>query len=250
MRRRLSVCSYSVLVLVSWLLLGERVHAERVVLPPPPTPITNLNIPRPPGFGPSSQDSNSTIQPHRSIQQSNDVFISQSNFASRAAALKSNPRASLTNSIDPIEQSLQQAADRLESELSDPNLNPIMRKTYEGLLADRKAQLADHQTNAQLWAHVHLAHQHHDLDQAAQADQALADYLGAKLGRIQGKSYPAGVSLSTVLADYRKQGGVSVSAASSPHNVLRLVVIVAFIIPPIVIGFFVFKMRFSRPPKM
>jgi len=50
-----------------------------------------------------------------------------------------------TNKPDFVGQALSNSVTRYEQELANTNLNPILRKSFERLLEDRKRQLADHE---------------------------------------------------------------------------------------------------------
>jgi hypothetical protein len=70
-----------------------------------------------------------------------------------------------------------------------------------------KRMLEDHRTNVQLWAEVRRARVSGDPRQVSAAEQALADYLSARLARIYGKTNPPGASLAVILKEYRALRG-------------------------------------------
>jgi hypothetical protein len=67
--------------------------------------------------------------------------------------------------------------------------------------------LEDHRTNVQLWTEVRRARVSGDPRQVSVAEQALADYLSARLARIYGKTNPPGTSLAIILKEYRALRG-------------------------------------------
>jgi hypothetical protein len=72
----------------------------------------------------------------------------------------------------------------------------------------------------------------------------LANYLAANLGQIQGKTYPSGMSLDAIMSEYRKQENGSHWFDS--RAVIRALVIILFLLPPLVMGFVAFKKRLTK----
>jgi hypothetical protein len=164
--------------------------------------------------------------------------LQQTNSAESAApgALPGGPpgpkRAPLGPPPDPIVAALSANIAQLEHTLADPMLPTNMQSTYRGMLGNYQGKLADYQTNAQLWAKLHASQTAMDSARIAQAKSELATYLAAKLERMQGKKYPAGMSYDAVIKEYRKLGG------QSPFD--RRIIVVAFLAlvalgPPIVL---------------
>jgi hypothetical protein len=104
---------------------------------------------------------------------------------------------------DSLEKVLATSIERYEQYLADPSLDPYHRSAYERLLDDTNQKLADHRTNAQLWANVLQARVSRDAEKVARNEQQLADYLAARMGKIRGKPFPPGTSLSAVMKEYR-----------------------------------------------
>lgn len=121
----------------------------------------------------------------------------------------------LRSNAAPIELPLLRSIAHLEEELARPDLDPSQRKTSEALLNERRTQVADLQKNGQLWQNLHQAELAGSPKTVAQASQALADYLIAWLGRMEGRTYSSGMSLDAVMKEYQRHaaGGVL-----DPHN--------------------------------
>jgi len=167
---------------------------------------------------------------HRTMVQSNQAF---------AEAIRLNPRTARTNMPDPIEQFLSLDVARNERMLADPTLDPNTRRMFERMLEDAKQKLADHETNAQLWDNLRLARQSKDVKQVAYAERELVDYLAARLGKIQGKTYPHGMSLDAIMEKYRKQSGDY--HWFDNRTVIRAIMLTLFLLPLIVIIFSAIK---------
>jgi hypothetical protein len=159
-------------------------------------------------------------------------------------AVKSNPRTAWTNMPDPIEEALASDVTKYEGELANTSLAPNTRKTYEAMLDNYNQKLADHETNAQLWANLRLALDSHKQEQLVQAQRQLADYLATRLGKVQGKTYPAGMSLDAILAEYQKQANGS--HWSNRQTIIRFFLLAVFLVPPVVMIFVALKKRFSK----
>ena len=161
-----------------------------------------------------------------------------------AAAMRSDPKTAFTNMQDPISQSWSLTVAQNERELADPALNPYRRQALEIIMANAKQQLADHQTNAQLWANLVQAQLSRNSEQVASSQAKLADYLGSKLGKIQGKTYPQGMSLDAIMDEYRKQGNGSHWFDS--RTVIRTIIFTVFLLPPLVMLFMAIRKRASK----
>jgi hypothetical protein len=92
----------------------------------------------------------------------------------------------------------------------------LQRREPAGSLRDKskvigtchsKEQLDDLERDAQLWANVHRALQSRDHAESVHAEQELADFLSARLARVEGKSYTQGVSLEAVMQIYKARTG-------------------------------------------
>ncbi len=68
---------------------------------------------------------------------------------------------------------------------------------------DMAARREDHRKDMRLWAEVRRARASGDPKAISAAEQALADYLSARLARTRGKTYPPGTSLTTILKEIR-----------------------------------------------
>ena len=167
---------------------------------------------------------------HEAQVESNKAF---------AEAIRSNPRGALTNMPDPITQALSLSVARTKSELADPTIDPYRRQAHETVLGTFKQQLADHETNAQLWADVHSARASGNQEEISNAEHMLADYLAAKIGK------PKGMSLDAVMEEYKKRSGDYHWYDSRP--IIRTTLLVVFLVPPTVMIFFALKKRFSKP---
>ncbi len=172
---------------------------------------------------------------HQAQVQSNKAFIE---------AIRSNPRTALTNMPDPIEQSWSSAIAQKERELADPRLDPYRRQALETIVTTFKQQLADHTTNAQLWANLRLAQQSKDAEQMDHAKRELADYLAKSLGKIQGKTYPTGMSLDAIMEEYREQGNGSHWFNS--RTAIRTIILTVFLLPPLLMIYMAIKKRASK----
>ncbi len=172
---------------------------------------------------------------HQAQVQNNKAFVE---------TMHSNPKTALTNMPDPIEQSWSLAIAQKERELADTTLDPYRRQALEAIVATLKQQLADHTTNAQLWANLHQAQQSKDAETKAYAERELADYLEANLGKIQGKKYPPGMSLDAIMAEYQKQGNGSHWFNS--RTAIRAIILTVFLLPPLVMIFMAIKKRVSK----
>lgn len=155
----------------------------------------------------------------------------QANFV---GSVRSNSKTAWTNMPDPISEQLTLEVAKYQAQLADPTLAPGIRKSYERMLANYQEKLADHETNAFLWANLHLAEQNDNREQIASAKKHLAKFLAGQLGRMQGKTYPTNMSLDAVLAEYSKQGGGS-HWFGNPVAIRALLYVVMFLTPLILI---------------
>jgi hypothetical protein len=132
-----------------------------------------------------------------------------------------------TNILDPISESLTMDVARCQQDLADPLLTTNARASYQAMLEDYQQKLADHTTNARLWMNMRLAKQQHwSPEQTVLAKRQLADYLAVKLGVMQGKTYPPGMSLEAVMKQYRRQvGGSEISRRNIVVAALALVLL-------------------------
>ena len=142
-------------------------------------------------------------------------------------SVRANPRTAWTNRSDPIEQAFASDVAKYERMLADPALAPNLRETYEAMLEGYKQDLADHKTNAQLWADLRMARQLKDHERIDLSEKQLADYLAIKLGKIQGKKYSPGMSLDAVLEQYRIQAGGGIDR----RQVIRAILVFVMIAP-------------------
>lgn len=181
------------------------------------------------------KDLRGQLADHHAMVQSNQAF---------AEAIRSNPRTAWTNMPDPIEQSLVLDVKRNERMLADPALDPNTRSMFERMLEDSKQRLADHKTNLELWINLRLARQTKDVEQTTRAEKELADYLAARLGKVQGKTYPQGMSLNAIMEEYQKQEKGSHWLDS--RKVIRMVILTVLLLPPLVMVFMAIKRRASR----
>jgi len=130
----------------------------------------------------------------------------QSNNAT-VQAISANPAGAVTNLGDPIDLAMSRQVDSYQKELADPALDHTRREAIEFALSDLTQIRDDHRLNAQLWSNVTDARRSRDSKHIAQAEGELADYLAKKLGKMQGKTYPTGMSLEAVMEQYRIQAG-------------------------------------------
>jgi hypothetical protein len=166
---------------------------------------------------------------HESQVESNKTLV---------ANIRSNPRGALTNMPDPIAQALSLSVMRAENELSDPTLPAYRRQALETISATYKQQLADHETNAQLWLDLRLAQASKDGGKVADAEHKLADYLAAKIGK------PKGMSLDTVMEEYKKRSGDYHSFNN--RTIIRAIIIAFLLLPPVVMLFKAIRGRASK----
>lgn len=161
-----------------------------------------------------------------------------------AETIRTNRMSFTTNPPDIIGQTMSRSIDNYEKQSVNPGLPPNMRETYKMLAEDRKKQLADHQTNAQLWINLRLAQKSKDTEHMAHAEKELADYLAIRLGKIQGKTYPQGMSLDAILQEYQKQSNKF--HWFDRRTVVRTIIFTMFLLPPLVMLFMTIKRRVSK----
>lgn len=155
-------------------------------------------------------------------------------------SVRSNPKTAWTNMPDPITETLSSDVSRYDALSKDPMLPPRERETYKTMLAGYQSKLADHETNAQLWASLHLAEQNNDPQQVARSEQQLADYLAVKLGELQGKKYPTGMSYAAVVEQYRIQAG---GGRFDRRKIVVAILAVTAILPVVIL---IFKLSWRR----
>ena len=178
------------------------------------------------------------LDDHKNQVQGREAFI---------ARVRANPRTAMTNFSnlpDPVVQSMSALKARYERTLAETNLAPEVRKADEHLLATIDQHLTDHQTNVQLWANLHQVEMSKDPAKTEQAKRALASYLAIRLGKIQGKTYPANISLDAIMVEYNKLDGGSSWFRS--RNIIRAAIIGVFLVPPVVMMFMMFRKRIGK----
>jgi len=158
-------------------------------------------------------------------------------------SVQADPKTAWTNILDPPTAALASDVARCQGHLADPALAANERAMYQFELKDYQQKLSDHITNAQLWANVHLAHEHQSPEQIAQAEKQLANYLAVKLGQLQGKTYPQGMSLDAVMEQYRRQFG---DYETSRRKIMLGVLILTLLAPLAVISWLLLKRRLKR----
>jgi hypothetical protein len=84
------------------------------------------------------------------------------------------------------------------------SLHHTNAQSHQRLLEWQKQRLADHQTNALLWANLRGASLSKDQEKIAKAERELSEYLTRRLSQIQGTNYPAGMSLRAIMQEYKK----------------------------------------------
>ena len=177
--------------------------------------------------------------PERSIRSLEEKSDTQSNMNELVRLERSNPQFAVPNRPDFIGESLQRQIANYEKLLSSPGLDPYLKKPYEDVLETTRWELADHKTNEQLWADVRQARRSNDPLKIKRAEQALADYLSARLGRIKGKEFPKEMSLQAILKEYD---------AETNHGKVnkRFIVIAGLILITLFpLGFLLLKLRRS-----
>jgi hypothetical protein len=142
--------------IILWLAfaINQDMHADQTTnkfhLPAIPQlpkfkPPTTNTVPLPPGLSGSQL-------PQRRVR------ISNTNGAGELPVLITVPIAAVypgngiisTNKPDFVAQVLSNSVTSYEQELAKTNLNPVVRKSFERLLEDRKRQLADHEKKSHL----------------------------------------------------------------------------------------------------
>ena len=189
-----------------------------VNVPPPPVLMKRPSLP--PG---REYLTNTPVRPVKDPATNREFNDRLAGSALDAANL--NPQGALTNRPDFVGATLTRSVARYEQELTNPGLDPVLRKSYERLLDQRKGQLADHETNLQLWTSLHRAHESRDVEKAATAERELANYLSRRLGTIQGKTYPTGMSLEAIATEYAKASGGRMTRLEFALTVFLMVVI-------------------------
>jgi len=209
------------------------IYADQAVDDP-----SSFGVPPPPGL-------DWATPANRLPQRSTRMSDTNTSFrASTFPSMPARPGDTLTNKTDFVQQALLNSVTSYEHELANPGLDPILRKTFERLLEERKRQLADHQTNAQLWINVRQAEQSKDLEKASMSKQELADYLAARLGKIQGKTYPEGTSLDAIIDEYQKQ--TDGSRWFGGRAAIYTIIFAACLIPLLIMIFTAIKKRISK----
>jgi len=84
-----------------------------------------------------------------------------------------------------------------------PAVSAFTLSNLDAARRDMAARKEDHRKDMRLWAEVRRARASGDPKEISAAEQALADYLSARLARTRGKTYPPGTSLATILKEYR-----------------------------------------------
>jgi hypothetical protein len=97
---------------------------------------------------------------------------------------------------------------------------------------------AEMRTNRQMWKNLVKAQVSHNKPEAARAERELADYLAVQLGKINGKTYPSGMSLAAIMKEY------GAKASEKPFNRRKvvLVILVAVMLTPLFLFAF-YKLR-------
>lgn len=121
-------------------------------------------------------------------------------------SLQSNPATAWTNEPDPAVETLELNVWQDKQVLADPDVDPSTRQSVNQIFPLHKQLLSERQTESKLWMQLRIAAQLKKPLDVASAKQNLADYLGRKLGKIEGKTYPPGTSYDTIMDDYRKFG--------------------------------------------
>ena len=115
--------------------------------------------------------------------------------------------ATMTNTPNLISRGLSHQVAKYQHLLENPDLDQDLRRSYELWLEQDKKLLADAQTNEQLWANVQQADESKDPERKARAEQELADYLSARLTRIDGKVRAPGTTLDAIMKEYKARSG-------------------------------------------
>jgi hypothetical protein len=152
-------------------------------------------------------------------------------------------RQGKTNFQNPLESQLSTQILFYEQQLNDSGLDPNVRRAYEALLADKRIKLADFRTNAQLWMDVHSARKSGSQEQISQSEQALANYLSARLGRIQNKTFPSDMSLPSILEEYKAAGRGRIHTRS----IVKAILLVTIATP--LLGVIIFFWRNRMKPQ-
>jgi hypothetical protein len=158
--------------------------------------------------------------------------------------MRTNHAVAATNNLDSIGTTIHRTISNFELQSANPALPSNMRKMYKTLAEDRRRQFDDHQTNAQLWANLRLAQQTANTERVTRSEGELADYLAARLGKIQGKTYPQGMKLDAILNEYRIQAGEA--NRFKGVTITRIIMFTVFFLPPLVIFFIAFKRHSSK----
>jgi len=195
--------------------------------PPLPNLITNTAVLPLPGRG------STNLPPIRSLRDTNSVVLDSNAAATMIQSIRLDPRG--TNQMDFVSMALSNSIENYEGELANSNLDPALRQAFKQLLDERKRQLADHQTNAQLWANVHQAAQSKNPGELARAKQELADYLAARIRK------PKGASLDAVIGEYQKKTGDR--HWFDNETLIRSLLLIVLVCPLLLIVFLSFRKR-------
>jgi hypothetical protein len=170
--------------------------------------------------------------------------------APQATTAETLPQTQLKQGAPPfatpsVEEQLSGEIANIKNQLTNSSLDKVTRRRLEWQLSDDEKSLQDHITNTMLWAKLTQARFSHDPDRIANAETKLADYLAKKLGAIEGKNYPTGMSLEKVTDLINAHLGRG-SYWSDKKPLIRIILLAFLLLPPLVMVFLAIKKRIKK----
>jgi hypothetical protein len=142
--------------------------------------------------------------------------------------------AGLQRPLDAFESLLSGYVTNIEAQLANPQIDRVVRQALERRLSSFRGNLAGHRAENSLWQELALARVSNDSAGVARAQARLADYLAGKLGDIEGRRYPTGMSLASVMDRYNAKLGRGAPLRWGKLFV-RTVLIALLVVPPVLI---------------
>jgi uncharacterized protein YcfL len=159
---------------------------------------------------------------------------------------QSQLKQAVTKSATPsVEEQLSGEIVNIKIQLTNSSLDKVTRQRLEWELADDEKSLQDHKTNVILLENLHQAILSRDSDRTASAEAKLADYLTKKLGAMDGKNYPTGMSLAKVTDLINTHLGKG-SYWSDKKMLIRIILFTFLLLPPLVMVFLAIKNRSKK----
>jgi hypothetical protein len=150
--------------------------------------------------------------------------------------------------IDSFEARIEQLAkERRERQVALGLTNPPHEWTTEEIRTNGlnvgEAVAADRQTNAALWEKLAQSKRKKNPAEEAKSKRQLADYLIAKLAKIDGKNYNTNMSLEEILAIYTTRAPAVNGVIYSRRSIVMIALLAVLTLPPIIFGIYGFRKR-------